>query len=375
MKYMWNSFLLALSLQLRSWKTWILFLLLPGVTWMLSAALPAQAIVSPVQVGVCLPEQGAEVFWESLERKSGTVTTFIPAEEETIIGKVSTGQWDCGIVLPQDFSDRVEDMDTDELVQLYIGEASTVYPVVREIVAACLIDVLGEGIAREYLEEESFLKQELRVEPLPMEDRVGIRMSTLDGRELNVLQMSENTSGRVIMGIVAIVLTIWMCLSAVDLGRWLEQPGVVRFAPLRTTTQRLLPQILASALPILCSAGICLCIYTKGIWILMPLLAFLMAMCAWLLVIARSKTIWSAMPVLMPFVPVLCLVLSPIILDFSAMVPAIGFVADWMPLTLYLYGAEGKLQCVLTLLLLALLGAVVSVVLDLAVKSEKKKVF
>ena len=365
MRYQIRAFRLALHMQLRSWKTWILLLLLPGVTWSLSAALPAQAVVSPVQVGVCLPDEGAEAFWEALENRSGTVTTFIQADEDTIIGKVTTGQWDCGIVLPEDFARRVEEMDTHELIGLYISDSSTVYPIVRETVAACLISAAGEGIAKEYLEEQGFAKTELEVKPLSEDERVDIQMSTVDGRELDALALSEDTSGRIVMGILGIVLTIRMLLTAVDLGRWLEQPCVVRMAPLRSTTQRLLPQILASVVPVFVSAGVSVCIYSKSLQILLPLAAYLLAMCAWLPVLARTKGIRSAVPILMPFVPVLCLVLSPIILDPGAMIPAMGQISKWLPLTLYLDAAEGNLRCAAVLLQIALVGMLLCPVLDL----------
>ena len=370
MRYQFSAFLVALRMQLRSWKTWILLLLLPGVTWILSAALPAQAVVSPVQVGVCLPAEGAEEFWQRLDAKSGTVTTFVKADRQTIIGKVSTGQWDCGIALAEDFAQRAEQMDTKKIVTLYIGEASAVYPVVREIVSACLIDVMGEGIAEEYLQEEGFVQTHLKVEPLPAQERVEVKLSTVDGRQLDALELSADTSGRVIKGVLGIILTIWMCLAAVDLGRWLEQPGVQRFAPLRTMTQRLLPQIAASVLPVLCSAGLSVWLCGGNGQALLAMGAYLLTMCAWLPILARLRAVWSAMPVLMPFVPVICLVFSPVILDLSVLVPAIGPVAERMPLTLYLYAAEGNGLCMLRLLLTALIGMLLSVLWDHAAKGR-----
>lgn len=372
MSYQWNAFLIALYMQLRSWKTWLLVLLLPLTAWGMTVALPAEDVVSPVKVGVALPEEGGEEFWEALQSRSGTITTFIEADKDTIIGKVTTGQWDCGIVLPDDFAQRAENMDTTALIDIYTSEGSTMYPLIRETAAACLINVIGEGIARDYLVNNGIDASTLEVKELEASDRVQVNMTTLDGKQLDAIELSGNTTGRVIRGVLAIVLMIWILLTAVDLGRWLEQPGVSRFAPLRSTTERLLPRIVASMLPVLISSAVSVFIYSGKLTEFLPLAVYLLTMCAWLLVIARVYKIWSAMPVLMPFVPVLCLVFSPIILDFSAMIPGLNYINRWMPVTLYLYAAEGDLLNLLVLLLMAAAGVMLSVMLDHRHKANRK---
>ena len=151
MRFQWNTFQTALNLQLRAWKTWLFVLLLPALVWLLLAALPERERGAPVQVGVSLPEEGGEAFWALLEERGGVVVTFIRADEDAIAAKVASGQWDCGLLLPEDFRERLEALDTGRLVTLCVGDGSTVYPLVRETAAACLAELLSPGIAREYL--------------------------------------------------------------------------------------------------------------------------------------------------------------------------------------------------------------------------------
>lgn len=348
MRFQWNAFQTALSLQLRSWKTWLFVLLLPALVLLLLAVMPAQERSAPVQVGVCLPEKGGEAFWALLEERGGVVVSFIRADEDTIAGKVASGQWDCGLLLPKDFRERLEDLDTGRLVTLCVGDGSTVYPLVRETVAACLAELLSPGIAREYLldsgiaDKTTIRDMEPRLEQiLPDEDRVGIAMTTLDGRALDAPALADSTLSDLLHGMIAVMLLIWVLFSAMDMGRWLDAPSARRMRALRTTTQLLVPRAAAAAVPLLCSAGAALCLLPAGEWNLWALPAYLAALSGLSLLAARVKPVWTAFPVLAPIVPILCLLTSPIILDPAALFPSAAALFRWTPVTLYLRACKG----------------------------------
>ena len=347
MRFQWNAFQTALSLQLRSWKTWLFVLMLPALVWLLLAVLPEQERSAPVQVGVCLPEKGGEAFWTLLEERSGVVVTFFRADEDTIAGKVASGQWDCGLLLPEDFGERLEALDTGRLVTLCVGDGSTVYPLVRETAAACLAELLSPGIAREYLldsgiaDENTIQDMAPRLEQiLPDADRVGIAMTTLDGRALDAPALADSTLSDLLHGLTAIVLLIWMLFSTMDMGRWLDTPAARRLRALRTATELLLPRVAAAALPLLCSAGAALCLLPAGERDPWSLLAYLAALSGLSFLAARVRPVWTAFPVLAPIVPVFCLLTSPIILDPAVLFPAAALFR-WTPVTLYLRACRG----------------------------------
>ena len=60
------------------------------------------------------------------------------------------------------------------------------------------------------------------------------------------------------------------------------------------------------------------------------------------LALARRRPLWTALPALLPFVPVLGLLLSPVLLDLSLVFPALGPVIRWNPVTLYLRACGGS---------------------------------
>lgn len=348
MRFQWNAFLAALQIQLRSWKTWFFVLLLPGLIGGLLAFLPQQERSAPVQVGVSLPSYGGEGFWTLLEEHSGVVVTFLPADEDTIVGKVASGQWDCGLLLPEDFQERLEALETDRLVTFYVGEGSTVYPLVREAVAAAVVQLVSPGMARAYLldsgiaDEDTITDMEPRLEEvLPDSDHVGIAMRTQDGRELDAVTLADRTYGSLFHGLIAIVLLIWTLFSAMDMGRWLQMPSTRRLRAIRPVTGLLLPRAGAAAVPVLCSAVIGIRMLPEGEGNLWALMAYLAALSGLSLVAARAEWIWRSFPVLAPLIPILCLLTSPILLDFSALFPAISGVARWTPVTLYLRACEG----------------------------------
>lgn len=348
MRFQWNVFQTALIVQLRSWKTWLFVLLLPALVWLLLATLPERERSAPVQVGVCLPEEGAEAFWSLLEARGVVVVTFIPADEETIAAKVASGQWDCGLLLPEDFRERLDALDTGRLVTLWVGDGSTVYPLVRETAAACLAELIAPGIAREYLldsgiaDEDTIQDMAHRLEQiLPDEERVGIAMTTLDGRTLDAPALADSTLSDLLHGLIAIVLLIWMLFSAMDMGRWLDAPSTRRLRALRAATQLLIPRAAAAAVPLLCSAWAALRLLPAEGRSLWPLLAYLAALSGLSLLAARARPVWTAFPVLAPIVPILCLLTSPMILDPAVLFPAAAALFRWTPVTLYLRACGG----------------------------------
>ena len=348
MRFQWNAFQTALKLQLRSWKTWLFVLLLPALALLLPAVLPGPERSAPVQVGVSLPEKGGEDFWALLEERSGVVVTFIRADEDVIAGRVASGQWDCGLLLPEDFQERLEALDTGRLVTLYVGDGSTVYPLVRETAAACLAELLSPGIAREYLldsgiaDEDSIQDMASRLKQIPPDgNRVGILMTTSDGRVLDALTLADGTLSDLFHGLIAIVLLIWMLFSAMDMGRWLDEPSIRRLCALRTQTELLLPRAAATAVPLFCSAGAALCLFPTGGRDPWSLLAYLAALGGISFLAARIRPIWTAFPVLAPTVPVVCLLTSPIILEPAVLFPAAAALFHWTPVTLYLRACRG----------------------------------
>ena len=347
MRFQWNAFQTALGLQLRSWKTWLFVLLLPALVLLLLAALPERERSAPVQVGVSLPKEGGEAFWTLLEERSGVVVTFIRADEDAIAGKVASGQWDCGLLLPEDFRERLEALDTDRLITLCVGDGSAVYPLVRETAAACLAELLSPGIAREYLldsgvaDETTIQDMTPRLEKiLPDEDRVGITMATPDGRPLDAPALADSTLSGLLHGLIAIVLLIWMLFSAMDMGRWLDAPSTRRMCALRSPTELLVSRAAAAAVPLLCSAGAALCLLPAGERNPWALLAYLAALGGISFPAARIRPVWTSFPVLAPIVPVFCLLTSPIILDPAMLFPAAALFR-WTPVTLYLRACRG----------------------------------
>ncbi len=371
MSYLWNAFLAALGQQLRAWKTWLLLLLLPSLIWALTAALPVQERAAPVQVGVALPAQGGDAFWAGLEARSGAAVTFLQAEADTVEAMVAAGQWDCGLLLPDDFQTRLEALDTDRLVTVCISDSSAVYPLVQETVSACLMELLAPRIAQDYAVRsgigEAFALEEAALQleqTLPEDSRVHVAMTTLSGRDLDALTLADSTFSNLLQGMTAVVLLIWALLSAVDLGRWLETPAAKRLHGLRSVTQQLLPRAAAAAIPALCAAALAIFLLPDGGKSLPALLAYETALGGLTLLAARWRSLWTALPVLTPLAPVLCLLLSPVLLDCSALFPALRLPSQWMPVTLYLQACQGRQRSLLLLLAAGLGATLLSACLD-----------
>lgn len=337
------SFTLFKTALLSRWRTWLLLLLLPAAAFGARALLPPEEASAPVQVGVVLPEEGGEAFWERLEARSGLAAVFHRSGLAHAEGQVAAGRWDCALVLPRDFEDRLARLEVNGLFTLVIGPGSAVYPMVRETVSACVAELISPGMAEEYLLDSGIvdadrldnLRPRLQ-EVLLDRDRVLISMETWDGRPLDPLTLADSGVSGLLSGLTAILLLIWALLAAMDLGRWLDAPFARRLRSLRGTSALLLPRLGAALVPALCAGALALLAVDRPLPCILSLIPYLLFCGAAALALARLRPVWSVLPAVVPFVPVLGLLLSPALLDLSVLFPALSPVIRWNPVTLYL---------------------------------------
>jgi len=372
MNHFRTTFCTLVCLRLRLRRTWAL-LLLPLVTHLLVSFYPISELAAPVQVGVCIAAEtdGAESFWRRLESRSGTIVTFIRAEEAAVRSQVAASQWDCGILIPPDFDQRVNDLDTKGLFTLLTGPGSTVYPIVQETVAACLAEQISPEIAESYLISSGLASAQgveamrpLLEASLPSEDRILLSPQTLNGELLDVPTLAHSGLSNILSGVIAILLLIQTLFISIDLGRWMETPFAKRIAPLQSQTALLLPRITATMLPAVCAAALALMALPESTNHLLSLTGYGVFLSALALVLARFPTVWNALPILVPFVPPTALLLSPVIFDLAVLFPAVSVWTKWLPVSLYLQGCSGKTEGMLLLLAFAILLFLLSYLFD-----------
>lgn len=343
MGYFLQAFSLSCKQQLRSWKVWLMALLLPLLILGVKAYLPAEEAAAPVQIGVCLPSDGGEAFWEGLERRSGTIVTFHLTDWHTLEGKVATGQWDCGLVLAEDFAQRLEALDTDAILTLYTSSGSTVYPLVQETAACVLIELLSPGVAQDFARKNDISLEPLLMDTLTAEQQVLIQLKTLSGEALTVETLGQNSSSRLLLGLLALFLLIWVLFSAMDLGRRFASSPAQRMLSVRSPASLLLPQGAAVLLPQLISAAIALMLLDEG-WFTLPALAFyLLTLGSAALLLCRWERGRNALPCFMPFITAAALLLSPVVFDLSLLYPGFYAAFSWLPITLFLGACKGSL--------------------------------
>lgn len=349
MSFGWTCLKNALRAQAADWRSWLLLVLLPLMTFGVRAALPAEEAAAPVRVGVVLPRQGGEEFWARLSARSGLVVVFLPADGEQARRQVAAGRWDCALVLPEDFDKRLERGDTYRLFTLLTGPGSSAYPLVRETAAACVAQLTAPGVAEDYLVESGVLDQagvaaarpRLEEELLDQE-RVQVALETADGRPLDPLELADSGVDGLLAGLAAVGLLVWALLAAMDLGRWLEGPFARRLLPLRGRMALLLPRLAGALAPALASGALALLALERPwvcVWPLVPYLLFWGALAA---ALAQAPAAWNALPVLTPFAPAAALLLSPVLVDLSPLVPALAPAVRWSPVSLYLRACAGS---------------------------------
>ena len=99
---------------------------------------------------------------------------------------------------------------------------------------------------------------------------------------------------------------------------------------------------------------------------MLPLIPYLLLWGGVGALLARRRALWSALPALLPFVPVAGVLLSPMLLDLSQIFPALAPAVRWDPITLYLRAGSGQWQDG------ALLAALAAVLLLLSCLSGRR---
>ena len=333
---------------------------------------PAQEVSAPVQVGVVLPERGGEAFWKLLEQRSGTVLTFHKTDADTVDRNIAAGKWDCGIILSDDFAKCVDKADMTRAFTLRIGEGSTVYPLVREAVCACTIQLIGPGIAAKYLLDKGIVSDEAKLEQirplleqtLDASQRVEIHLSTPDGQPLEPVKLAARGVDLILCWVVSAVLLVWLLLCATDLARWLQSPAARRMRPLRCATCLMGAKIGGDGLLALilgCAAMITLKTGFSGCAAVASYVLFWLSMA---LLLAHFTAVSTVIPVLVPFVMVISLLLSSVLVDISLVMPQLGAIGKWLPCRLFLNTCQGDLTGAAILLTGSLICILLSIGLD-----------
>ena len=356
MRYFFFSIFSELTVRLRSIKSWLITLLLPAMILAAGQMLPAEEISAPVQVGVAIPEEGAEGLWALLDARSNDVVEFCLTDADTIDRNVAAGRWDCGLVVAEDFADRVKQLDLDRVITIRIGLGSAVYPLVRETVSACMAQLIGPDIAMEYLLESGIVTEQTasQAEPFLKDDldeteRVNVRMSTPDGEPLSALELAQEGMDAILCWMVSAVILVRMLLGATDLGKWIRSAPIRRMKSLRTNACLMAARIGADGLLMFLSGSVALLLLGKGIFGCMAVMGYVLFWMVIAILLAHFPSISGGLPVFMPFAVVLSLLLSSVLVDISLIVPVFSGVSGWFPDALFLRGCEGDLGPVLCL--------------------------
>lgn len=371
MRFLWTQFVCTLSLRLKNWKNLLVLALLPAMILGVTALIPRTEVSTPVTVGVALPEEGGADFWALLSRQNNGILTFVEAEPEIIDRNVASGQWDCGLILEEDFDELLEELDTRRLITLRISGGSAVYPLVQESVSACLAQLAGPYIAREYLLESGIVSQEQMPqvqtrleESLGESDRVLVNMQSLDGKALELPELTRRGTERFLCWLIAAAILVRMVFGAADLGRWSATGASGRMAPLRSATAMLTARAGADAVLMMVSGWIGVLLLKGSLWGCLAVAGFALFWLAASVLLAHFSRIHPVLPVLIPFGVVISFLLSPVLLDISLILPAAAGISRWLPVTLFLEVWSGNGNALALLLAAAALWLLLSVGID-----------
>lgn len=375
MRYIISGIRSSLISRLKSPKLWIAL----GIVLLVVAAVnafPAEEASAPVQVGIVLPEEGGEAFWSLLEERSGTVLTFHKTDADTVDRNIAAGKWDCGIILAEDFARCVETVNMNRAFTIRIGEGSAVYPLVREVIAACAAQLISPYIAEEYMLQTGIVESEEVLEQLRPQltqvldesKRVNVILSTPDGEPLEPIELADRGVDLILCWVVSAVLLVWLLLCATDLARWIGTPAARRMVPLRSVTSLMVTKIGGDGVLTLLIASGAMVLLKTGVSGCMAVLCYGLFWLSAAVLLAHFGSVSNILPVCVPFVMVISLLMSSVLVDISMVVPRLSIVGSWLPARLFLDICQGKFEAMAALLG----GAAICLLASMAVDALRK---
>lgn len=356
MRFFGQMFLLSMK-EKRKTAVGVVFFLLVLVMTAAAVFLPKAGEDTIVKVGMVLPEEGGEDL-AALLQKGEQGIEYILTDAVTAEKKILSGTWDCALVLAEDFEEKMKDLDPYRLITVKTGPASAVYPLVQEHAAACVMELMTAGIAREYLEDNGIDTAELDQRFRELEayvPRVQVQMQTLEGTRLRLPALKEAVGSALLRGGAAVLMLLWGLYLSVDLGQWLCGGAARRLLALRPAGQLLLPRLCAGMLPMLLWGVVLTIAIGGGTRSILAWLLYTYAVMGMSLLLSWIPGLWQAVPVCAPFLAVGCILLEPVLLDVGKLFPLLDKWGWWRPLTLYIEGCGGSIRALGMLALEAVL--------------------
>lgn len=346
MRYFMTGVRFTLMQRLGSIRNWIILLLLPALVLAVTVLTPETDASAPVCVGVVLPQSGGEEMWQLLRGRSDGVLEFISTDEETLERNIAAGRWDCGIILAEDFDQRAAELDTDRIFTLRIGPGSAVYPLVKETVCACMAQLIGPDIARDYLLESGIVSEtpddSQLGQTLAESDRVLVVMSTADGQPLPAPELTSRSTKGLLRWLICVSILVRMLFGAADLGKWMDSPGMRRTCALQSPLWTMAARAAADGLLLFISASLAMLILGEGLWGCAAVLGYVVFWLMVSLLLAQFPALTTVLHVSIPFAVVISLLLSSVLMDVSLIFPMLSPVSRWLPVSMYLRTCEGS---------------------------------
>ena len=371
MNYFLTTFRFSLQQRLSSFKNWIVLLLLPLLVFSANLMLPTWHTEATVSVGVVLPESGGEEMWQILQSRNDDVISFILTDADTLDRNIAAGRWDCGIVLSENFQKKISQLDTDRIFTLRIGPGSTVYPLVKETISACVAQLIGPDIALDYLLDSGITEDQAKLEQaLTDPDRVLVTMSTLDGEPVRVPDLTLRGTKDFLRWLLCVSILVRMLFGAADLNKWIHSPGMRRTQPLRAPLVSMAARASADALLLFLSASAALLLLGDGFGSITAALGYILLWLAISLVLAQFPRTTPLLHLCIPFAVVISLLMSSVLMDISHVFPQLSGISRLLPVTIFLRICNGEVKD-LTFLLA---GSAILLILAWIVSLCKRKI-
>lgn len=357
MRFFFAGLRLQLVRLLRQKAIALCLLLLPLLVLAMGLLLP-DAEQNIIKVGILLPEDSAraERIWNRLLEYSDPQIRFVRADSEDQVREMVAGRaWECGYMFPENLDERLTAGGYQRLITRVMSPASMPlfagWTLSSVVVEECVSD-----IALGYLVESGLLASE-SIENIPPfaggidggKPVLSLQMEEMEGSTEGGAGASL-TGATLARGVMALLLFLVAYLCAVRHRDDMGSGFFTRLSPYVPSAQLFLPSLGASGLLLLVAGALAVCLGrvffpnhfsslpAEGLLLLLYL-ASLTGFAFLLSVVVKNREVLITA---LPFWMILCLLLSPILLDIGQWIPAARWLDILLPPALYLRAAAGS---------------------------------
>lgn len=346
-------------------------LALPILILIIGLFLPQSEINKPINIGLSLNNNNdgyTQKLLDKLQNDDDKQIIWNISNQNEIKQNVLSGKWLCGFILSSSFAEKLESENLEKLVTVVKLDDELLSSLIQERFLSALYSIQTPVLAANYSQKNNIAKNTVfenwtDKSELKQYNDMSIEVINIDGISQNT-NNSSKTAFVLCKTLIAIFIFLISLLQIIDINKISNEQWFINTVPYFNDT--LFKLGITSSFMLLNSlcaifAWIISFIFFGSNFDIKELLLFIsyfIMLTLWIAILSRYVVIRQLINIFLPFIPIICFVLSPIFIDITSIFPYTKLFLIITPPVWLLYAINGNALFVFLIIILIFLGII-----------------